>query len=191
MRWRRLEQEFAGQLELSWRAFLLRPSPRSDLDLGRFRIYSQSWLVPAAEPDAGEFRVWQGAAGPPTHSVPAHLAAKAAARLGRVPFERLHERLLRAYFSESRDISAESTLLELWNELDLPGEAWQATRDPALLQQVLSEHREALECGATGVPAVRLEGNPAVIVGAHPIALYRRWIERSLERSRDAGLETG
>jgi len=183
VRWRRLEQEYAGQLELSWRAFLLRPQPAPGRDLERFRAYTQSWLRPAADADAGEFRVWQGDEGPPSHSVPAHLVAKAAARLGREAFERMHERLLRAYFRESRDISAEATLLELWIQLGLPRGAWEATRDPDLLQQVLAEHREALELGATGVPAVRLDGNPAVIVGAHPIALYRRWIERSLEGS--------
>ena len=32
----------------------------------------------------------------------------------------------------------------------------------------------------TGVPAVQLEGNPAIIVGAHPLELYRRWMSRIL-----------
>ena len=30
-------------------------------------------------------------------------------------------------------------------------------------------------------------GNDAVIVGAHPAELYRRWIERSFEARADAG----
>ena len=34
----------------------------------------------------------------------------------------------------------------------------------------------------TGVPAVRLVGNDAVIVGAHPFELYQRWVTRTLER---------
>jgi hypothetical protein len=38
---------------------------------------------------------------------------------------------------------------------------------------------------------VRLEGNPAVIVGAHPIDLYRRWVDRSLERAASAASELG
>ena len=46
-----------------------------------------------------------------------------------------------------------------------------------------TEHAEAVELGATGVPAVRLAGNSAVIVGAQPTELYRRWIERSLARA--------
>ena len=52
--------------------------------------------------------------------------------------------------------------------------------DPALLKAVLDEHREALEIGVTGVPAVRQEGMDSAIVGAHPIERYRRWIRRAL-----------
>jgi predicted DsbA family dithiol-disulfide isomerase len=58
-----------------------------------------------------------------------------------------------------------------------------------LLDEVLADHREALDCGATGVPAVRLAGNPAVIVGAHPLDLYRRWVDRSLERLAAGALD--
>ncbi|MEE2672400.1 MAG: hypothetical protein VX466_01305 [Myxococcota bacterium] len=47
---------------------------------------------------------------------------------------------------------------------------------------MLEEHNAAVRLGATGVPAVRLESNEAVIVGAQPAELYRRWIERSLTR---------
>ena len=37
--------------------------------------------------------------------------------------------------------------------------------------------------GARPIPsAIRRIDNDAVIVGAHPEALYRRWIERSLDR---------
>lgn len=192
MRLRQLEDEFAGQVEFEWRSYLLRPHRRDFSDparraaaLEKFRAYTRSWLVPAGEPDSGEFRVWESEEGPPSHSVPAHLVSKAAARLGKDAFERIHERLLRAYFAENRDVSSLEVLLELWKEVGLPEEAFETATDPELLDEVLRDHNEALEGGATGVPAVRLAGNPAVIVGAHPIELYRRWIERSLARRED------
>ena len=94
----------------------------------------------------------------------------------------MHERLLRAYFVESRDISREPTLRALWDELGLDEAGFEEHRDPALLEEVIGEHNEALRLGATGVPAVRLESNEAVIVGAQPAEIYRRWIERSLSR---------
>ena len=45
----------------------------------------------------------------------------------------------------------------------------------------LEERRESVDlvADATGVPAVQLVGNDAVIVGAHPYELYRRWVERT------------
>ena len=191
VRLRRLESEYAGRVALEFRAFLLRPEPRPPFQgdehraraLERFRAYSSSWERVAADSDAGELRVWASDEGPPSHSIPAHLVAKAAARLGQGPFRRMHERLLRAYFVESRDISEFETLRALWREVDLAEAGFDAHRDPALRREVLAEHAEAVELGATGVPAVRLAGNTAVIVGAQPLELYRRWIERTLDQS--------
>ena len=182
MRLRQIEQEYGGQVELEWRSFLLRPRPprSGKRDLEKFREYTRSWLRPAAESDSGEFRVWEGEGGPPSHSIPAHSVAKAAARLGREAFERIHERLLRAYFSENRDISDAAVLEACWSEAELPRDAFVAWEDPEITKQIIAEHEEALSLGATGVPAVRLVGNDAVIVGAHPLELYRRWVDRTL-----------
>ena len=53
--------------------------------------------------------------------------------------------------------------------------------DPALLSATLREHEEAVAAGVTGAPTARMEGNDALILGANPLALYRRWIERKLD----------
>lgn len=167
------------EVEVEWRSFLLRPSAGSGpRDLDRFRAYTESWRRPAAEEDSGEFRPWASDEGPPSHSLPAHLAAKAALAVSPGAFRLLHDRLLRAYFSESRDISSDAVLAGLWGELGLPDEAFARREDPALRRQVLAEHDEALACGATGVPSVRLSDRDAVITGAMPLATYRRWVER-------------
>jgi predicted DsbA family dithiol-disulfide isomerase len=140
--------------------------------------YTQSWLRPAAEPDAPVFRVWESTEGPPSHSVPAHLAAKAAAALGPEAFAALHERLLRAYFEQSRDISSAETLRALWREAGLPEAGFAACFDERLVEQTLAEHNEAVSLGITGVPAVRVVGTDAFVLGAQPLATYRRWVER-------------
>lgn len=183
VRLRRLEQELGPALELEWRAFLLRPQPRPtgedrDESLRRFVRYTQSWLRPAAEPDAGRFRVWETSEGPPSHSVPAHVAARAARALGADAFRALHARLLEAYFAENRDISSQDVLRALWREVGLPAPAFERTLDPALAREVLAEHAEALELGVTGVPAAALAGMDAAVVGALPLETYRRWIAR-------------
>ncbi len=181
LRMRRLAGEFPGQVELTWRSFLLRPAERGARDLERFRAYTRSWQGPAAEEDAGTFRVWEGDAGPPSHSVPPHRVAKAAAELGPEAFDAIHERLLHAYFAENRDVSERDTLAELWRESGLPDAGFARSWDEDLLSAVLGEHDDAIEAGVTGVPAVRLEGRDAVIVGAQPLELYRRWTRRALD----------
>jgi predicted DsbA family dithiol-disulfide isomerase len=94
---------------------------------------------------------------------------------------------MRAYFSENRDISDRDVQRALWQELGLPEAALAVADEDETLDRVLREHREALEAGATGVPAVRLADNPAIIVGAHPLELYRRWVERTLASRDDRG----
>ncbi len=191
VRLHRVADEFP-EIEIEWRSYLLRPAARppatSELEaaeqLAKFRDYARSWSRPAQEPDAAEFRLWEGAASPPTHSLPAQVVAKAAARLGPGEFRALHERLMRAYFEENRDISEPAELRSLWRELGLASEAYAAPDDPELVAAVGRDHNEALELGATGVPAVMRVGNDALVVGAQPLETYRRWVERSL---RNAG----
>jgi len=174
----RLEAESEGGVAVEWRSYLLRPRPSSGRSLEKFRRYTESWLRPAAEADSGEFRVWQGDAGPPSHSIPPHLVAKAAAALSDEAFRRIHLRLLEAYFRDNRDVTDEATLRAIWDEADLPAAAFEASRDPRHLRATLAEHNEAIEAGATGVPAVRLADDAVVIVGAQPMALYRKWVDR-------------
>ena len=91
MRLRRIEDEFGDRVTVEWRAFLLRPRPDASRTLETFRAYTRSWMRPAAEPDGGTFRVWATDEGPPSHSVPAHLIAKAAATIGPQAFRAMHE----------------------------------------------------------------------------------------------------
>lgn len=179
VRLRRVEQELGDALVLEWRSFLLRPQlePRT---MEQFRRYTESWRRPAAEPDGGTFQVWASDAGPPSHSVPPHLVAKAAAALGSDAFRAVHERLLHAYFAENRDITHADTLAALWQEAGLPGEEFVRVSDPALLERVAAEHNAAIAMGVTGVPAAFIEGVDVPILGAHPIDVYRRWVRRFL-----------
>jgi predicted DsbA family dithiol-disulfide isomerase len=185
---RRVQEEYAGRVAFEWKSYLLRPAPRPPPDseqraaeqIEKFRAYTQSWSGPASQPDSGDFRTWHSDAGPPSHSVPPHLVAKAATRCGEAAFEAIHERLLRAYFVDSRDITDWSTLKAVWLEAGLADQDFPDSEDPVLRQQIFDEHREAVELGATGVPAIRRAEDRLVIVGAHPVEMYRRWIDRSL-----------
>ena len=173
-----LEAELPGAFTLTWRAFLLRPHPQEGRELLEFVRYTQGWLRPAAEPDAPRFRVWETSEGPPTHSIPAHVAAKAAQALGDDAGRAMHERLLRAYFEENRDISREPVLRELWRDVGLGEDAFSAGFGQALARRVVDDHNEAVELGITGVPALRVAGSDAVVMGAQPLEVYRRWVTK-------------
>lgn len=176
----RLERAMGGRLEIEWRSFLLRPHRRSGRSLEEFRAYTHSWLRPAQDGDGGTFRVWSTGAGPPSHSVPPHLLAKAAAELGPHAFHDVHHRLLTAYFSDNRDITDGSTLAAIWAEAGLPAAELARVDEPRILERVLAEHDAAVELGITGVPAVYVAGQTAFVVGAQPYETYRRWVDRLL-----------
>lgn len=181
VRLERLEAELGGQVEVEWRTFLLRPQPDPGRTLEKFKRYTESWKRPAEEADSGTFQVWQTDAGPPSHSVPPHLVAKAAATLGPDAFESIHSRLLRAYFSDNRDITDAATLQAIWLEAGLPLAELARSADPEILRQVIDQHNEALAIDINGVPAVRMEGRDGFIMGAQPVAVYRRWVQRALD----------
>lgn len=173
-----LQRELGDAIHFEWRSFLLRPRPEPGRDLERFMRYTQSWLRPAGEEGAPVFRVWESSEGPPTHSVPPHLAAKAAAALGSDAFAALHPRLLRAYFEQSRDISAPETLRAIWSEAGLPEADFAGCLEERWVAQTLAEHNEAVSLGITGVPALRVAETEAFVLGAQSLDTYRRWVER-------------
>jgi predicted DsbA family dithiol-disulfide isomerase len=178
---RRLEVELAGRIEIAWRSYLLRSEPNGARDLERFRSYTKGWLRPGAEPDAGTFQVWQGDEGPPSHSLPPHLVARAASEIGRPEFDAVHERLFSAYFAENRDITRTENLRAIWKECGLPDGGFERRDDPAIREAVLADHKEAIDLGIHGVPAVRIDPNPIAAVGAQPLDAYRRWFLKELE----------
>lgn len=180
VRLHRLEEEMGGRVAVEWRSFLLRPQPRVGRTLDDFRAYTRSWLRPAEDPDGGTFRVWSSDEGPPSHSVPPHLVAKAAAELGPQAFDEIHTRLLAAYFRDNRDITNRDTLAAIWNEAGLPARDLAVADAPRILEAVLAQHAEALELGITGVPAVLVAGQDTFVVGAQPYETYRRWAEKLL-----------
>ncbi len=184
-----VETQLGDVLAISWRSYLLRPEPRPRTPeaLARFRAYTHGWQRVAEDEPRAPFRPWQGDAGPPTHSVPAHQTAKAAESFGPDAGRRMRERLFRAYFTESRDISDADTLRALWSEVDLDDAEFPTAPDPAVTRRILAEHAEAQAHGATGVPAVRLADRDFVLVGAQPEATYLRWFRRALDGSAGSG----
>ncbi len=177
MRLARLSDEYGEGVSIEWKAFLLRPTPEPR-DPTKFERYTHSWLRPGElEPEA-TFNTWSGEHPPPSHSLPAAVAAKAAAELGH--FEPMHWRLLEAYFSENRTVSDRDVLIDIAGEAGLDRDEFATTIDERfseLAQLVVDEHVEAAESGITGVPAQVVNGG-YLIQGAQDQSFYARVITR-------------
>ncbi len=178
-----VQRELGPALAVEWKSYLLRPRPEHGRDLEKFRAYTQGWLRVAADEPRAPFVPWASDAGPPSHSVPPHAVAKAAAEVSAEAGTRMRDRLFHAYFAESRDISDVATLAALWAEAGLDAAAFESAGDPRLVRAVFADHEEAQSLGATGVPAVRLADQDFVLVGAQPEAVYKRWLSRAIGAS--------
>lgn len=167
------------EIDLAWKSFLLRPYPEPK-PLEKFRRYTQTWLRPAEQADAGTFRVWATDEAPPSHSVPPAVAVKAAARQG--AFARYHVALMRAYFADNRNVTAPDTMIDVAVREGLDVEAFaRDLADPELVREVCDDHNEAVELGITGVPCVVLAGG-FQMPGSQDRAVYRNIVERLLAR---------
>jgi len=175
----KLAEEFGDACVIEWKSFLLRPYPEPRA-LDEFRRYTQSWLRPAAQPEAGSFTVWATDEPPPSHSVPPAIAAKAAARQGAEAFARYRRALMHGYFHDNRNITEPENLRRIAAEAGLDVAAFiEATADPALAREVVAEHEEAISMGVSGVPTVIIDGRWK-LSGAQPREVYRRLVELRL-----------
>src|SRR5258705_2738648 len=137
-----VQQSIGPAVAIDWKSYLLRPRPEPARDLEKFRAYTQGWLRVAADEPRAPFVPWASDAGPPSHSVPAHVIAKTAGALGADAGARMRDRLFRAYFTESRDISDRATLAALWREAGLDADAFAASEDPEIMRQVFADHED-------------------------------------------------
>jgi predicted DsbA family dithiol-disulfide isomerase len=180
----RVREDLAGELDLrlEWKSYLLRPYAEPK-PLDRFRHYTQSWTKPASQPDAGEFRPWATDEEPPSHSIPPALAVKAARRQG--AFDPYHRALMHAYFARNLNVTAAATAAAVAAECGLDVARFEADfADPATLEEVVSDHREGVELGISGVPCI-VVGESFALPGSQDrstyIHLFRRLLERQVQ----------
>jgi predicted DsbA family dithiol-disulfide isomerase len=177
----KVREELRGEvnLDLVWKSYLLRPHAEPK-PLEKFRRYTESWMRPAAQEGAPEFRVWATSENPPSHSIPSSVAVKAAARQN--AFDRYHVALMQAYFARNLDVSARETIVLVARECGLDVELFERDLDdPALVEAVVAEHNEAIELGVTAVPCVVLDGG-FVLPGSQERAVYISIVRRLISR---------
>lgn len=178
MRLEKIEAEYGDAVEVVWKSFMLRPSPHPR-SLEEHREYTRNWLRPAEQPESGRFTVWATGNPPPTHSVPALVAGKAAATFGEQAFHRFHIGVMQAYFDENRTISDLDILTDVAERAGIPAGEFRERLESgrrAFEDEVFAEHTEAINLGVTGIPSVVVD-DAILIPGAVNADVYRRVIQ--------------
>ena len=149
----RLQQVYGAALEVSWRAFELRPEPVPTPDPAEQNLRS-SWqrsVYPMAQERGMTLRL------PPLQprSRKAMEAAVFAHEHGR--FDAVHEAIFRAFFVDGRDIGEVEVLQEIGQAAGLPAHLLREALDEQRYRpQVLEDEQIAHNCGLSGVPMMLL-----------------------------------
>lgn len=159
------------QVEIVWHSYELRPagSPpmppeyRARIEQGRAHLEQVARETYGIELKNQRMGV---------NSRPALIGAKYAESLGLGAA--YHDRLMRAYWDEARDIGDMDELVRIAQEVGLDADAYRAAlEDPAFIRQVDDDIRQAASSGISGVPAMVFAGK-YLVSGAQPPEVLRQ-----------------
>jgi predicted DsbA family dithiol-disulfide isomerase len=140
-----------------------------------FDEYIASHFRRANEAEPGViFNPWKS--GPyPRWGMPALMASKAAALQGKEKWRRFHLAVLKAFYTDSRDISSHKVLEEIGSETGLDMEAFTGRMsDPGYEALVYEETRHAQEqYGISSIPVMVIQ-NRFLVEGAVPLSRYQQ-----------------
>ena len=161
----------APALDIHWRSFELRPAggpPVPPEYRARIEAFRPQLLQIARESYNRELN--QGPFG--IDSRPALLGAKFAAQQG--VGAGYHDRVMRAYWQQARDISDRAVLAEIADAVGLDrGALLAALDDPTYDAAVQQDIDQAQQYGLNGVPALVFD-NRYLVSGAQPVDVLRR-----------------
>ncbi len=183
-------------VEVAWRSYELDPTTPASVDLSMDEVLERKYGMTRPEAEAANARMTALAAkvGLEYHldqvrignTFDAHRLIHLADHVGLA--EAMKERLLRAYFTESRPISDHATLVALAGEVGLdPDRAAEMLAGTEFADEVRADEARAAALGATGVPFFVIDGRIG-LPGAQPPDVLLRFLERAWE-TRDAGGE--
>lgn len=158
-------------VEVTWHSFELRPqgSPpmppeyRARIEEGRPRLEQVAREAYGIELKNERLGI---------DSRPALIGAKYAESVG--AGAAYHDRMMRAYWDEARDIADIDELVHIAEEVGLDGVAYRAAlEDPAFISQVDADIRQAAASGISSVPAMVFAGK-YLVSGAQPPEVLRQ-----------------
>jgi predicted DsbA family dithiol-disulfide isomerase len=178
----KIKAEYGDIVAISWKSF---PLMTGVLQNREFSAYTaQAWQRASLDEEDAHIKLWDASVDCPASSMPALQAAKCAELQSKEAFERFHWALFRAHFEQSRDISTREVLVALAKETGLDVERFTTELDSSSQRSgILAEYEEAVDkYPGFGIPTV-VVADRYPIVGAVPLSVYRRVIDRFLGRS--------
>ncbi len=166
-------------VDVSWRAFELRPDPQPLLDPDGDYLHNvwETAVYPMAEERGMVLRL------PPVQPRSRLAAMTAAFARSQGAFDPVHEALFRAFFEEGLDIGDRSVLLDIATLAGLDSaELHTAFDDPALEARVVAEENQAARIGIGGVPALVIRhgtGEAFLLSGAQPFDIVGHAVEQA------------
>ena len=179
MRLDRLKEKYGDRIDIEWKAFMLRTGPR-DWAREDFLNYTNSWMRPKEMEPELDFTVWATDDPQPHSSIEAHVAFKVLEELAPDNAKAFHDRIMRAYFVENRDISNAAFLTELAVDVGVDAGAFEEAmknRAEAMTELVFAEHASAQQHGVSGIPTVIFE-NQYAVSGAQSQETYEDIIDK-------------
>lgn len=179
----RIEREFAGKVQVRWRAYELRPEPEPTLDpAGEYlRNIWASAVYPMAAQRGLKLQL------PPVQprSRRAFEATEYARDRGKA--DAMRHAIFAAFFEDGCDIGDLQVLGEIAESVDMhPAGLRRALEANVYMDRVIRDENEAAELGLSGVPAMVLTPAAAsderrlLISGAQPYETSSQFVERAL-----------
>lgn len=174
-----IKEEYGDKVILEPRVFMLRPEPDPTAVFNDYR--RTNWERCNAQPESGDYRMWEGGGDYPICSMPSAQAGLAARAQGPEAWDAFHMNLLAALFTESRDISQLDVLCDVAEKSGLDVALFRDEVASELhKEQAIKEYTEAINKGVTGIPTV-VVNDEAMLVGAVERENYRFVINHILE----------
>jgi len=163
-----------GELTISWKSYLIR-----EKGVTVFDDYIASHFKRANDQEEGiTFNPWKS--GPyPSWGMPALRASKAAALQGNERWSSFHLAVMKAFYTDGKDISSEQVIEEIVEETGLKMEEFaREFKNPKWESMVYEETRQAQEVfGIRSIPAVVVQ-NRHLVEGVVPVSHYKQVIEK-------------
>ena len=167
---------------ISWRSYLIREEGVTTFD-----DYIASHFKRANDQEEDIiFNLWKS--GPyPTWGMPALKASKAAELQGREKWKKFHLAVMKAFYTDGRDISREHILEEIAEEQGLSMDEFvKESKNPEWEHLVYEETKRAQEVlGIRSIPTAVVQ-NRFLVEGTVPLSHYKKALEEIKRESRDS-----